>query len=136
MTVRPITQEAGGGYLGEFPNLPGCMSDGDRVAEALANAVEAQAAWLAAMREAGRLIPGPGGDLAEGYSGKWVWHTPRSLHRSLAERAKQEGVSLNMLLPRLVVLTGCKSLRRCRDSGLGSGGFRPRLAGRRRADFG
>jgi len=97
MTVRPLTQEEGGGYLVEFPDLPGCMSDGETVAEALANAAEAQATWLAAMQEAGRPIPMPGADLAEGYSGKWVLRTPRSLHRSLAERAKREGVSLNML---------------------------------------
>jgi antitoxin HicB len=97
MTVRPLTEEEGGGYLVEFPDLPGCMGDGETAAEALANAAEAQAAWIAAMQQAGRPIPAPGTDPAEGYSGKWVLRTPRSLHRSLAERAKREGVSLNML---------------------------------------
>jgi antitoxin HicB len=47
------------------------------------------------MRETGRPIPTPA--TPDAYSGKWVLRTPRSLHRSLAERAKHEGVSLNML---------------------------------------
>jgi antitoxin HicB len=97
MNVRPLTPDEGGGYLVEFPDLPGCMSDGETVAEAIANAREAQDAWITAMRDAGRPVPAPGTDTAEGYSGKWVLRTPRSLHRSLAERAKREGVSLNML---------------------------------------
>jgi antitoxin HicB len=97
MNIRPLTPDEGGGYLVEFPDLPGCMSDGETVGDAIANAREAQDAWIAAMREAGRKVPAPGSDPAEGYSGKWVLRAPRSLHRSLAERAKREGVSLNML---------------------------------------
>jgi antitoxin HicB len=96
-TMGPLTLDEGGRYLVEFPDLPGCISDGQTVAEAVANPRDAQAAWIAAMREAGRPIPAPGADPADGYSGKWVLRTPRSLHRSLAERAKREGVSLNML---------------------------------------
>lgn len=49
------------------------------------------------MREAGRPAPAPGADPLEAYSGKWVLRAPRSRHRTLAERAKREGVSLNML---------------------------------------
>ncbi len=53
-TVRPLPAEDGGGFLIEFPDLPGCISDGETVAEAIANGMDARAAWLAAMREAGR----------------------------------------------------------------------------------
>jgi antitoxin HicB len=52
--VRALTPEDGDGYLIEFPDLPGCMSDGATVAEAIANGGDARAAWLAAMHEAGR----------------------------------------------------------------------------------
>ena len=45
------------------------------------------------MRDAARPIPQPGADPADAYSGKWVLRAPRSL----AERARREGVSLNML---------------------------------------
>ena len=49
------------------------------------------------MKEAGRPIPPPSVEPAEGCSGKWPLRAPKSLHRRLAERAKHEGVSLNTL---------------------------------------
>ncbi|MGH7104720.1 MAG: toxin-antitoxin system HicB family antitoxin [Acetobacteraceae bacterium] len=96
-TVRPLAAEEGGGFLIEYPELPGCMSDGETIEEALANGRDAMADWIAAMREAGRAVPAPGSDASEGYSGRWVLRTPKSLHRHLAEQAKREGVSLNTL---------------------------------------
>lgn len=96
-TVRPMTTEEGGGYLIEFPDLPGCMSDGETVEEAIANGIEAKRDWIAAMRQAGRPLPPPTADATETYSGKWVVRTPKSLHRHLVERAREEGVSLNAL---------------------------------------
>ena len=95
--IRPLTSEEGGGYLIEFPDLPGCMSDGESIEEALANGAEAKRDWIAAMVAAGRPVPPPRAEANEGYSGKWVLRTPKSLHRGLAERARQEGVSLNAL---------------------------------------
>lgn len=58
-TVRPLTEEEGGGYLIEFPDLPGCMSDGETVEEAIVNGVEAMEGWIEAMREEGHPIPPP-----------------------------------------------------------------------------
>jgi len=96
-TVRPLTADEGGGYLIEFPDLPGCMSDGETIEEAIANGSDAKRGWIAAMREAGRSVPPPTSGPEQSYSGKWQLRTPRSLHRRLAERACQEGVSLNTL---------------------------------------
>ena len=95
--IRPMTAAEGGGYLIEYPDLPGCMADGETVEEAIAHGRDAQAAWIAAMREAGRPVPAPSGEPGGGYSGKWQLRTPKSLHRSLADRARREGVSLNTL---------------------------------------
>ena len=92
-----MTAEEGGGYLIEFPDLPGCMSDGETIAEALANGAEAKRDWIAAMQAAGKPVPPPAMDATDAYSGKWVLRTPKYLHRGLAERARQEGVSLNAL---------------------------------------
>ena len=64
---------------------------------AIANGAEAKRDWIAAMVVAGRSVPAPTAEATEGYSGKWVLRTPKSLHRGLAERARQEGVSLNAL---------------------------------------
>jgi hypothetical protein len=33
--VRPMTAEEGGGYLLEFPDLPGCVSDSETMEEAI-----------------------------------------------------------------------------------------------------
>jgi antitoxin HicB len=40
-TVRPLSKEEGGGYLVEYPDIPGCMSDGETIQEAIANGREA-----------------------------------------------------------------------------------------------
>lgn len=41
-----ITKQRGGGYLVEFPDLPGCLTEGNNVKTARANAREALSAWL------------------------------------------------------------------------------------------
>jgi antitoxin HicB len=97
-TGRPLTEEEGGGWLVEYPDLPGCMSDGETIEGAIADAEDAKICWIAAMKEAGRPIPPPSVEPAEGYGGKWQLRASKSLHRSLAERAKREGVSLNTLV--------------------------------------
>ena len=48
-----------------FPDLPGCMSDGDNPAEAATNAIDALECWLAAQLERGAPIPEPGAAQAE-----------------------------------------------------------------------
>src|SRR5579872_2644603 len=96
-TIRPLTADEGGGYLIEFPDLPGCMSDGETIEEAIVNGQDAKACWIAAAREAGRPIPPPSAAPAESYSGKWQMRTPKMLHQRLAEQARREGVSLNTL---------------------------------------
>ena len=95
--VRPLAPEEGGGYLIEFPDLPGCISDGATIEEALANGADALRAWIATAEEFGDPVPPPSLPMDESYSGRWNLRVPKSLHRRLAERAKAEGVSLNTL---------------------------------------
>jgi antitoxin HicB len=92
--MRPLTADEGGGWLITFPDLPGCMSDGETPEEALANGRDAVRAWTAAMQASGREIPAPG----EPASGKFIARVPRSIHARLSARAKQEGVSMNALV--------------------------------------
>lgn len=91
--IRKIAPEDGGGIFATIPMLKGCMSDGETIAEAYANLQEAQREWLTDMLELNRAIPEPGN--AEEYSGHFLVRLPKSLHRLLAERSQQEGVSLN-----------------------------------------
>ncbi len=57
--IRPLAKDMGGGYLAIIPDLPGCMSDGETPAEALANGYDAAQAWLDTATELGRDIPAP-----------------------------------------------------------------------------
>lgn len=93
--LRPLTPDEGGGWLISFPDLPGCMSDGKTPEEAMQNGRDALTAWLKAAQESGREIPTPG----ELPSGKFIARVPRSLHARLSARARQEGVSMNALVP-------------------------------------
>ncbi len=95
-TVRHLSKEEGGGYLIEFPDLPGCMSDGETVEETIENGIDAVQCWIEAAKEANRDIPSPN-DLTTA-SGRWVQRAPKSLHRRLAQQAKLDGVSLNTLV--------------------------------------
>ena len=58
-TIRPLTPEDGGGYLIEFPDLPGCMSDGETIEEAITHGIEAMEGWIEAVRAEGHPIPAP-----------------------------------------------------------------------------
>jgi predicted RNase H-like HicB family nuclease len=52
---------ADGVFIADVPALEGCMVHGDTRAEALANAEQAIAAWIATAKEFGDPIPEPGG---------------------------------------------------------------------------
>ncbi|MGH7813328.1 MAG: type II toxin-antitoxin system HicB family antitoxin [Candidatus Binataceae bacterium] len=52
-----------GGYVAVCPALPGCYSQGETVAEALANVKEAIELCIEDMRERGEPIPDPSGIL-------------------------------------------------------------------------
>ena len=77
-TIRHLAEDDGGGYLIEFPDLPGCISDGETIDDAINNGIDAVECWLAAAKETKRTIPEPG--TFENQSGKWVQRVPRSIH--------------------------------------------------------
>ena len=54
-----VHKDEGTSYGVSFPDVPGCISAGDTLNEALANAAEALAGHLALMREDGDAIPEP-----------------------------------------------------------------------------
>ena len=55
-----------GGFVVSFPDLPGCITCGETLEAAVANAAD-----------------------------QFKLRIPKSLHRSLAEHARQEGISMN-----------------------------------------
>lgn len=93
--MRPLTVDEGNGWLITFPDLPGCMSDGETPEEALKNGEDALKCWIQACQDTGRAIPQPGESKS---SGKFITRIPKSLHARLISRARQEGVSMNALV--------------------------------------
>lgn len=95
----PVTLHADseGGYVAEIKDLPGCMTQGETLTEAMDNLNEARQLWIETVYESGkREIPLPSTE--QKYSGKFVLRTPKTLHRRLAEQADREGVSLNQYI--------------------------------------
>ena len=85
-----------GGYAVEIEDLPGCISQGETVEEALQMIEEARQLWLETAYEDGLDIPLPRDE--KQYSGKFNVRVPKNLHRKLDRLAEREGVSLNHLI--------------------------------------
>ena len=91
--IELIEDTEEGGYTAALPELPGCLTCGKTMDEALVNLKDAKKAWLSAALEDGYPIPEPAS--TETFSGQFKLRLPKSLHRDLTERAKEEGTSLN-----------------------------------------
>ncbi len=91
MELTPDEYE--GGFVVSFPELPGCITVGDTLEEAYANALDAKKVWIEGSLEAGNPINEPSN--LEDYSGQFKLRIPKSLHKSLAEHSKLEGISMN-----------------------------------------
>lgn len=91
MEIVPDTSE--GGYVASFPDLPGCITCGETVEAAVANAIDAKKEWLEAAIEDGIEIFCP--NSVDDYSGQFKLRLPKSLHKQLAEDAKRDGISMN-----------------------------------------
>jgi len=98
--VKPLPSEDGGGFSIEFPDLLGCVSDGETEEEAIVNGKDAAREWLETCKKLGRKVPTPSKQST--YSGKILSRLPKYLHKKLAHRAESEGVSLNCLMITLI----------------------------------
>ena len=82
-----------GGYVISYPDLVGCLSCGETIEEAIENGKDAKKAWLTAAIEDGINIPEP--VIIDDYSGQFRLRMPKTLHKCLADRAREEGISMN-----------------------------------------
>jgi predicted RNase H-like HicB family nuclease len=108
------TPDPGGGYVINFPDLPGCMTQVEESAEIGPAAEEARRLWIATEYDDGEDIPMP--SYPEEYSGRFNLRLPRSLHRRLAEQARSEGVSLNQLAVSLLAERPSRRPKRTRHA--------------------
>ena len=91
-----------GGYIAEFPDIRYCVGTGNTVDEAIDDAMIAKEEWIKAAYEHNLTIPEPAS--SEDFNGRVTLRLPRSLHRSIIETAKREGVSANQFLLHLISL--------------------------------
>ena len=91
LEIEPDPDE--GGYVVSYPDLPGCVSVGSSIEEAIRNAEDAKKTWLQAALDDQAIIYEPRN--VNEYSGQFKLRIPKSLHRELVNNARKEGVSLN-----------------------------------------
>ena len=94
--IRPLSEEEGGGFLISFPDFSECISDGETIAEAIENGLDALQETITALESMNLPVPEPGS--GSSYSGKFIQRVPKSIHARLATRARLEGVSMNTLV--------------------------------------
>lgn len=64
VTLRPLAQSEGGGWLATIPALPGCTGDGETEMDALADVRLAALEWAHAAMADGEALPAPPRDKA------------------------------------------------------------------------
>ena len=91
--IEIVKEQEEGGYVLHCPELPGCITCGETVQEGLEMLEDAKKCWFAACLEDSVPIPEPA--RLEDYSGQFKLRLPKSLHKQLAQRSSEEGVSMN-----------------------------------------
>ena len=80
--IEVMADKYDGGYVLSCPELDG-----------FANIEDARKCWFEACIESGTEIPEPSS--IDDYSGQFKLRIPKSLHKELAQKSRQEGISMN-----------------------------------------
>ena len=104
MEIIPDLDE--GGYAVNWPELPGCVTCGETLEQAVRNAEDAKYTWLETAIEEGTEIPEPMN--LDDYSGQFKLRLPKSLHRTLSEQASAEGISMNQYCLYLLAMNSAR----------------------------
>ena len=91
--IELIKNEEDEGYTLYCPELRGCITCADTIEDGIAMIEDAKRAWFEACIEDDFPIPEPS-NLHE-YSGQFKLRMPKTLHKTLAEKSRQEGISMN-----------------------------------------
>ena len=91
--VELIKNEEGEGYVLHCPELRGCITCADTLEKGFEMIEDAKKCWFQACIEDNIEIPLPSN--IDNYSGQFKIRMPKSLHKSLAEKSQQEGISMN-----------------------------------------
>lgn len=88
-----VKEDEDGTYYAEYPDLKGCMTVGNSLSEISESIEDAKLTWIETAFENNIDIPEPKSE--SDYSGSFRIRMPKSLHKSLADDAKNEGISMN-----------------------------------------
>ena len=91
--IEVIKNEEDEGYTLYCPELRGCITSAISIEKGVSMIEDAKKCWFEACIEDNVQIPLP--NELEKYSGQFKLRIPKSLHRLLAEKSRQEGVSMN-----------------------------------------
>ena len=91
--IEVVEDKEEGGYALHCPELRGCVTCADTLEQGFEMIEDAKRCWFAACLEDGVPIPEPSG--IEDYSGQFKLRMPRSLHKTLMDGSRREGVSMN-----------------------------------------
>ena len=100
VSVRPLSQAEGGGYMASIVEMPGCVSDGETHEEAIENLRAAFADVIEALVGWGSKAPAGKANAPASF----IFRPSRSLYSRLKTAADTEGVSVNALLNEAVAL--------------------------------
>lgn len=102
--VYSLSDQDGGGFVAEIPKL-GAIGDGDSPEEAIKDVKEVAIEFLKILQEDNKKLPEA--DIyksAEEYSGKFALRMSKSTHKQVAERAEEEGISVNQLINQYITM--------------------------------
>lgn len=90
LEITPDPEE--GGFVAEYPELPGCLTCADTMEELLPLIEDAKRSWITCALNNKLSVPEP---VSEKFSGQFKLRMPKSLHKSLSKHAENEGISMN-----------------------------------------
>ncbi len=108
--IEKLSPEEGGGYYITYPDLPGCLSDGETIEEAIRMGEDARICWIETAFEQGKEIPEPFSHI-DSFKGRITVRVPKTMHKELIAEADEEGISLNQYLI-YILSKGMKSKHR------------------------
>ena len=96
-----IIADPDGGYVAIFPDLPGCMTQGETLEETIEMANDARMGWLECEYDTDpNDIPLPSHPID--YSGKLNVRIPKLLHQLLIDAVERDGVNLDQYVTMLL----------------------------------
>ena len=91
--IEVVEDKEEGGFALNCPELPGCITCAESISQGFEMIEDAKKCWFAACLEDSIPIPEP--RQINDYSGQFKLRIPKSLHKTLTERSRQEGISMN-----------------------------------------